>query len=386
MTTGIISLTNGKKLLRFFDRNPLSLPLGKTTIKSKFMKDVLLINYRRILAGFWVLLALTSAIQLAWICPAGQVFLYVVLLFTACFPITTFLGGYLLPKALKTGNMKGFVLWFVAMTLLLAFFWALLDVVMSWLESSGIFPRSNAFSEWDEGRPFYGMYLGGLLSAFMTNLAFCALRFFNEHYRMAQEHANLQRAHLEDELRFLRSQINPHLMFNVLNHVHILMKKDADRAGDLLVRYSDVLRYQLYEANRETVSLSKEVDYLKDVVDVEKMRWGTELKVDCSWSIEDGAVEISPLLLIPFVENAFKHVSRLPSEVGYVNIALDQTGNTLRLVVENSRSGEAPRKKNASGLGMENVRKRLEILYPGRYELLVEKTDTIYKTTLTITL
>ncbi len=282
--------------------------------------------------------------------------------------------------------MKSFVLWFIAMTLLLAFFWALLDVVMSWLESKGVFPSSNAFSEWDEDRPFYGMYLGGLLSAFMTNLAFCALRFFVEHYRMAREHAKLQRAHLEDELRFLRSQINPHLMFNVLNHIHILMKKDVDKAGNLLVRYSDVLRYQLYEANRETVSLGKEVDYLKDVVDVEKMRWGDELKVDCSWMVGEGAVEICPMLLIPFVENAFKHVSRLPSEVGYVDIALDQTGNTLRLTVENSRTGEAPRKKNASGLGLENARKRLEILYPGRYELLVEKTDTIYKTTLTITL
>ncbi len=181
--------------------------------------------------------------------------------------------------------MKGFVLWFVAMTLLLAFFWALLDVVMSWLENRGIFPNSNAFSEWDEDRPFYGMYLGGLLSAFMTNLAFCALRFFVEHYRMAREHARLQRAHLEDELRFLRSQINPHLMFNVLNHVHILMKKDADRADDLLMRYSDVLRYQLYEANREVVSLAKEVDYLKDVVDVESVRWGAELKVDSSWRV-----------------------------------------------------------------------------------------------------
>jgi LytS/YehU family sensor histidine kinase len=203
---------------------------------------------------------------------------------------------------------------------------------------------------------------------------------------MAQEHAKLQQAHLEDELRLLRSQINPHLMFNVLNHIHILMKKDADKADDLLMRYSDVLRYQLYEANRETVSLGKEIDYLKDVVDVETVRWGAELKVYSRWNVEDSTVKISPLLLIPFVENAFKHVSRLPSETGYVNIALDQSGNTLRFVVENSRSEQAPRKKNASGLGLENARKRLNLLYPGKHELLVQKTETVYKTTLIITL
>ncbi len=280
--------------------------------------------------------------------------------------------------------MGRFVVWFLLFSFGLAFLYACLNTLFVWLERKEVFPASVIFS--GLARPLYVEFLGNILSGFASNLIFCAVRFFEEHYRMAQQHARLQRAHLEDELRFLRSQINPHLMFNVLNHIHILMKKDADRADDLLVRYSDVLRYQLYESNRETVALGKEVDYLKDVVAVEKMRWGDELKVDCSWNIEDGMVEISPMLLIPFVENAFKHVSRLPSEVGYVNIVLDQTGNTLRLTVENSKTGNAPRKKNASGLGLENARKRLEILYPGRHELVIQKTDTIYKTTLTITL
>ncbi|MDR1224427.1 MAG: histidine kinase [Tannerella sp.] len=185
---------------------------------------------------------------------------------------------------------------------------------------------------------------------------------------------------------FVLLQINPHLMFNVLNHIHILMKKNVDMADDLLMRYSDILRYQLYECNRETVSLKREVDYLKDVVEVEKMRWGKELNVDCSWNIGNRETNITPLLLVPFVENAFKHVSRLPSETGYVKITHRQEGNTLRLTVENSRTGQAPQKKSASGLGLENVKKRLEILYPGKHELLIRKTDTVYKTTLIITL
>ncbi len=330
-------------------------------------------------------MALTSIVQLVWVCPIEEIALFILLIFIICYPVVTFLSGYILPKALRTGNMKVFILWLVAMTLLLAFLWALNDVAITWLEARGIFPRSTAFSEWSDDRPFYALYLGSLLSAFMTNVAFCALRFVNEHYRMAREHARLQQVHLEGELQMLRSQINPHLMFNVLNHIHILMKKNVERADDLLMRYSDVLRYQLYECNREVVSLAKEV-YLKDVVEVEKMRWGSELKVDCSWNIEDGKTGISPLLLIPFVENAFKHVSRLPSETGYVNITLDQNGDTLQLVVENSRTDRAPQKKNASGLGLKNARKRLEILYPGKHKLDIRKTDTIYKVTLTVTL
>ncbi len=341
-------------------------------------------SYRWIVAGLWTVITLTVFYQFIGACPLWEAVLFALSFLAITCPVTTFLSGSLLKKALR-GNMIGrFVVWFFLFSLFLAFLYACINTLFVWLERRGVFPASVIFS--GLARPLYVEFLGNILSGFASNLIFCAVRFFEEHYRMAQQHARLQRAHLEDELRFLRSQINPHLMFNVLNHIHILMKKDADRADDLLVRYSDVLRYQLYEANRETVSLAKEVDYLKDVVDVEKMRWGDELKVDCSWSIEDGTVEIGPMLLIPFVENAFKHVSRLPSEVGYVAIALEQRGGTLRLTVENSRTGEAPRKKNASGLGLANARKRLEILYPGRHELLVQKTDTVYKTTLTITL
>ncbi len=350
------------------------------------MKDIVLKNYRWYVVGLWVMLTLTLTVQLMWTIPPMQLVVAVCYIFVICYPVVTFLSARVLPRAMRSGNMRVFVLWLVALTLFLAFWWAMGDVFMVCLERRGVFPRSSSFSTWNESRPFYAIYLGSLLTALMTNMVFCILRFINEHYRVAQEHARLQRVHLEDELRLLHSQINPHLMFNVLNHIHILMKKDADRADDLLMRYSDVLRYQLYEANRETVSLAKEVDYLKDVVDVESVRWGSELRVECSWNVTDGGVEISPLLLIPFVENAFKHVSRLPSQTGYVVISLDQKGRELRFVVENSRSDQAPRKKNASGLGLENARKRLEIIYPDRHELTVEKTDSRYKTTLVIAL
>ncbi len=350
------------------------------------MKDIVLKNYKWYVVGLWVMLALTLSMQLMWTIPPLQILLAVSYIFLICYPTVTFLSARVLPRAMKTGRMKVFFLWLVSMTLLLAFLWALGDVMMEVLERRGVFPHSSSFTGWNEERPFYALYLGSLLTSFMTNMLFCSLRFINEHYRMAQEHAKLKQAHLEDELRMLRSQINPHLMFNVLNHIHILLKKDTDKADDLLVRYADVLRYQLYEANRETVSLAKEVDYLKDVIDVESVRWGAELSVDCSWKVEDGTLEISPLLLIPFVENAFKHVSRPSYGMGYVHISLDQSGNTLRFTVENSRSEQAPRKKNASGLGLENARKRLNILYPGKHELMIQKTDTVYTTTLIIAL
>ena len=348
------------------------------------MKDAVFRNYKWFVIGLWTIIMLTVFYQFIGVCPFYEAALFVLSFFAVTYPITTFLSGNLLKKALRNNKMKQFVLYFFLFTLLLAFLYACINNLFFWFERKEIFPTSVIFS--GLARPLYVEFFGNILSGFASNLVFCTIRFFNEHYRMAQEHAKLQQVHLEDELRFLRSQINPHLMFNVLNHIHILMKKDMDKADNLLMNYSDVLRYQLYECNKETVPLGKEVDYLKDVVEVEKMRWGNELKVDCSWDIDNGEAEISPLLFIPFIENAFKHVSRLPSETGYVNITFNQKGNTLQLVVENSRTNEALRKKNTSGLGLENARKRLEILYPGKHELLIQKTDTVYKTTLIITL
>lgn len=349
------------------------------------MKDIFFSRYYKwILASVWTILTLTIYSQFINVCPFYESTIFVILFLLITYPITTFLSKILLPKALKEKGMKKFILYFILFSLLLAFLYACTNNGFIWLEKKEIFPTSIMFS--GLARPLYVEFVANILSAFAANLIFCAIRFFEEHYKMSQEHAKLQQAHLEDELHLLRSQINPHLMFNVLNHIHILMKKNVDLADELLLQYSDVLRYQLYECNKESVLLEKEVDFLKDVVDVEKMRWGNELKVDCTWNIENGRKEISPLLLIPFIENAFKHVSRMPSEIGYVNIALNQEGNTLRLVVENSNSNQSSQQKKTSGIGLENVKKRLEILYPEKHELLVQKTDKVYKTTLIITL
>ncbi len=348
------------------------------------MKNSMLKYYKWFITTIWAALTLTIYSQFGNVCPLYESTPFIALFLLVTYPITILLSGYILPKALRNNSMKQFILYFILFTLLLAFLYACINNLFVWLERIEVFPTSVIFT--DLARPLHVEFFGNILSGFTANLIFCAIRFFEEHYKISQEHAKLQRAHLEDELHLLHAQINPHLMFNILNYIHILMKKNVDMADDLLMRYSDVLRYQLYECNREAVSLDKEVDYLKNVVEVEKMRWGNELKVDCSWNIENGKTEISPLLLIPFVQNAFKHVSRLPSETGYVNMALNQKGNTLRLVVENSRTNQALQKKNASGLGLENVKKRLEILYPGKHELVVQKTDTVYKTTLVITL
>lgn len=230
------------------------------------MKDFLFRNYKWYVAGLWVLLALTISVEAIAYYNSAEAVLYILFTFLFCYPVVTILSERLLPKALKKKNVKAFLWHMTTFTLLLAFFFALNEAMFVWFENHAVFPPSKAFTGWNGDKPFYLIFFGRLLTAFMINAVFCALRFFNEHYRMSREHAKLQQAHLEDELRLLRSQINPHMMFNVLNHIHILMKKNVERSDELLMRYSDALRYQLYECNQETVSLGKEVDYLPTIL------------------------------------------------------------------------------------------------------------------------
>ena len=347
------------------------------------MKDSVFKYYEWFIAGMWTVFALMIYMQFLNVSAPLEALLFVLAILVLTYPVTTYLSRILLRRAIEKEAFVIFIAEFITTTLILSFFYALLINGFVMLENKGVFPASTMFLGID--RPFYMELLGNILPAFVPNIAFCAVRFFEEHYKLLQEQARLRQIHLEDQLHLLRDQINPHIMFNVLNHIHILLKKNVALADELLLRYSDVLRYQLYECNLKFVSLGKEIDYLKDVVEVEKIRWGNELQVKCSWQIENEKKVISPLLLIPFIENAFKHVARLPSQIGFVRIDIQQINNVLTMKVENTKAN-LPSNAKASGLGLENVRKRLNILYTERHELIIYNAETLYSVTLSINL
>lgn len=139
-------------------------------------------------------------------------------------------------------------------------------------------------------------------ASFLINGTACGIKFYQEHGKIERDHILLQQAHLENQLKLLQDQINPHVMFNILNHIHILMKSNTELASFLLLKFSDILRYQLYHCNQNLVVLDKEIQYLQDLVEVEKLRWGNELDVKAEWLIENKKALIVPLLLVPFIE------------------------------------------------------------------------------------
>ena len=299
------------------------------------------------------------------------------------FTFTHFLTNKFLPKALREKKMKLFLVQLVLVIFMLSL---VFSIIFTYLE---VEPKEQLPENFRDHLPFLwkGFYMS-LPASFLINGAACGVKFYNEHGRIERDHILLQQAHLENQLKLLQDQINPHVVFNILNHIHILMKTDTQLADFLLMKFSDILRYQLYHCNQPLVPLDKEIEYLQNLVEVEKLRWGNELDVKAQWQINNRKAFIAPLLLVPFIENAFKYVCRLPGHKGYVKISCKEKNNSLYFYVENSCSDMTTYKKKdgTGGIGLQNVKKRLKLQYPGSHDLNIESTGHIFKITLILKL
>lgn len=288
---------------------------------------------------------------------------------------TYFLCNYILPKAIQTNKLY---------TVLPHFFGAsFLQAILLWLFQEGIFLLEYhhvlPVSEYTHDRE---TFLTTLASSFpvtiLVNLGFGGLKFYFEHSKLYQQHLSLQKAHLEIQVQSLQSKISPHFMFNVLNHVHMLIQKDTERASTLLIQYADILRYQLYEGAADSVPIAEEVTFIKNYVEVEKYRWTNSLEVNHRFEVHDSHIRIAPQLLMVFIENAFKHVGRSTDQKGYINFLLQQESSEIKLQVHNSKGSEKKNNLRHSGLGLKNVRERLQLLYPDRHELTIHETAQSY--------
>jgi len=187
----------------------------------------------------------------------------------------------------------------------------------------------------------------------------------------------LEKEKLETELNYLRYQFNPHFLFNTINSIFFLIHKNPDMASASLARFSELLRYQLYECNGEQIPLHNEIAYLENFIGLEKLRQNSSLGLDVDIRRDEtDAVTIAPFLLMTFVENAFKHVSRHTDRPNWISIQLRQTGRQLDFTVANSSSAFASNDVlHYSGIGLKNVQRRLDLLYPARHELFIGKED-----------
>ena len=185
---------------------------------------------------------------------------------------------------------------------------------------------------------------------------------------------------LENELKYLRSQIQPHFFFNTLNNLYSLTIDKSDKAPDLILKLSDLMKYFLYETGKEFQTLENEISHIKDYIEIEKLRYDENLKVNFNINSKSKKVIVKPLILIPLVENAFKHGARNSKKNGYITIDLNATSNLLDFRIENSF--EKPTKKikaQIGGIGLTNLKKRLDLNYgPDFFNLDIIKEKNKY--------
>ena len=215
-----------------------------------------------------------------------------------------------------------------------------------------------------------------------------AIQIIIDRFGMEEQLHEVENEKISTELAFLRAQINPHFLFNVLNTIYFQIQKENKEARSSVEKLSEMLRYQLYECNTDKIDISKELAYIENYVTVQQLRMeaGTDLQLRISEDI--GTFKIAPLLILPLVENAFKHISNFknPSQNKlYIAIFIDQDSQFVADVVNTYNSSDGTElMQNSSGLGLKNLERRLALLYPGRHSISRKRDGNTYETTLKI--
>ena len=228
---------------------------------------------------------------------------------------------------------------------------------------------------------FGGMFMFFLLNCIVAAIAI-GIRHFIRTRQIRQQLKDEQAKHTEAELAWLKNQINPHFLFNTLNNISSLTQIDPDAAQDAIAQLSDLLRYAMYETNKKTVPISGEVEFMRNYISLMKLRCNEKTEVKTTFDIAQD-VEIAPLLFISLIENAFKHgVSS--SRNSMIDIHLEQKDSSIVFACDNTNYPKDDADRSGSGIGIENTRRRLDLMYADHYSWQQWLEDDIYHVRVTL--
>ena len=220
----------------------------------------------------------------------------------------------------------------------------------------------------------------------LTTAAGCTsiIVLFKYWFKKQQEWQQAEKEKITAELQLLKAQVHPHFLFNTLNNIYSFSLENSPKTPDLILKLSSLLSYMLYDCKAEEVLLEKEIEIMKNYIDLEKERYGN--KIEISWDIEGDFKDkyIAPLLMLPFLENAFKHGTSEQLEKPWLSVDMSVKQDVVRCKIANSKNEFVPLSKN--GIGIQNVKKRLEFLYPGKHELKMNDEGNFFVVSLLVEL
>ena len=289
---------------------------------------------------------------------------------------------YLFPRFYAKEKFRRYVIAAILTTFLMSFIGN--TIMFSFEEVRKIHELRLSIMGINPNRVYLFQYFGTsipILIAFFSSAMYEITLLANQ---AAKEAVQFKAEKLEAELKFLKSQINPHFLFNSLHNIYTLTVLNPQMAGDKLLKLSDMLRYLLYECDAERVTLGKELAYLKNYIDLFTLKDEEALNIKFDRNDVNSSVEIAPLLLIPFVENAFKHSYIEDLDNGWIEMGLFSNEKEIYFNIRNSVPNNHMSKDAIGGIGLNNVRRQLELTYPNQHQLEISVSETVFEIELII--
>lgn len=224
---------------------------------------------------------------------------------------------------------------------------------------------------------FHLAFLAGLRGGLTVGGIAAAIKLMKHWYVQGQKNLELQKENVESQLQILKAQVHPHFLFNTLNNIYSFTQNTSVEASKTIMGLSDMLRYMLYEGSKPMVLLSKELKMINEYIELEKIRYGNELELHVNFPGNAKEFLIAPLLLLPFIENCFKHGISNVLENPWLNldVSIERDQMTVKLI----NSKPADKKQHyKSGIGLENIRRRLQLLYPSKHELTIIEEEEFF--------
>lgn len=270
---------------------------------------------------------------------------------------------------------------FAVLTLVHSFLYGL--AIWATYKYTNLFPEMMDLSKkalWDAGKIF-----NKLVANYGIPVMATAILIFKKWYADELKNKKLAEEKLAAELNFLKSQVHPHFLFNTLNNLYALTLIRSEKTSDIVLKLSDLLDYMIYKSNAPFVSLEKELETLQGYMELEKMRYSDRLDFGYTVTGDPSGHEIAPLILLPFIENCFKHGASNDRHHPRIRISVEISPATLTFRAVNSVPEEVMEDASVSkGIGLKNVKRRLELIYPGRHELTIKREAREFRVGLTI--
>ncbi|WP_168731302.1 sensor histidine kinase [Robertkochia marina] len=248
-----------------------------------------------------------------------------------------------------------------------------------WLSNAKLFLTTLPFQE-----KFFLAYLASMQGSITGVSLAASFKMFKHFYSKSLRNQELQRENSAAQLRLLMAQVHPHFMFNTLNNIYSQAQVESPKSAKMIMELSNILRYILDEGKKDWVPLDNELQMIVDYLNLEKIRYDKKLDLHYSFPKTGNDHNIAPLLLLPFVENCFKHGASKMIDHPWINIKAELTQETFSIKLRNGKKNKVSAGKERMGTGIENVRRRLALLYPGRHTLEIRDEEDVFMVNLQI--